>query len=98
MQETPSTKDALQRAIEQAGGKTALMRKLNERGHDIKSHNVIAQWEENGTPAKYCPDIEAITGVVCELLNPAVAWGVLRQAPGWNGKDRRQQPRTAKAA
>lgn len=78
MQETPSTKDALQRAIEQAGGKTALMRKLNERGHDIKSHNVITQWEENGTPAKYCPDIEAITGVECEMLNPAVAWGVLR--------------------
>lgn len=78
MRETPSPKDALQRAITEAGGKTALMRKLNERGHDIKSHNVISQWEENGTPAKYCPDIEAETGVLCELLNPDVNWSVLR--------------------
>jgi DNA-binding transcriptional regulator YdaS (Cro superfamily) len=78
----PSTsKEALQRAISQAGGKTALMRKLNERGHDIKSHNVISQWEDNGVPAKYCPDIEAVSdGVRCEELNPDVNWSVLRKA------------------
>lgn len=75
-----SPKDALLRAIGQAGGKTALMRKLNERGHDIKSHNVISQWEKGGTPAKYCPDIEAITSVPCEQLNPDVNWSVLREA------------------
>lgn len=78
MQEPASPKDALQMAIGQAGGKTALMRQLNERGHDIRSHNVISQWEDNGVPAKYCPDIEAVTGVRCEWLLPAVAWGVLR--------------------
>lgn len=91
-----SPKDALQTAITLAGGKTALMRKLNERGHDIKSHSVISQWEENGTPAKYCPDIEAETGVICEDLNPGVNWGVLRAAPGWTGTDRRKP--TEKAA
>lgn len=79
MSETISPKDAIARAIAQAGGKTALMRKLNERGHDIKSHNVVSQWVGNGTPAKYCPDIEAITGVACELLQPEVNWSVLRK-------------------
>ena len=47
---------AIDRAIEVADGKTALMRLLNERGHNIGSHNTISQWQENGTPAKYCPD------------------------------------------
>lgn len=78
---TLTPRDELQRAIDQAGGKTALLRKLNDRGHDIKSHNVITQWlESDRTPAKYCPDIEAICeGILCERLNPEVNWSVLRQ-------------------
>lgn len=79
MSETPSTKDALLRAIEQAGGKASLARKLNERGHSITGPAVY-QWERNGVPAEYCPDIEALTGIACELLRPDVNWSVLRKA------------------
>lgn len=74
----PKWRIALQSAIDKAEGKTALMRKLNERGHSINSHNVISQWVENGVPAKYCPDIEELTGVSCEALCPDVKWGLVR--------------------
>jgi DNA-binding transcriptional regulator YdaS (Cro superfamily) len=77
--QTPlSSQLALQRAIDVAGGKTSLMRQLNERGRAITSHNTIAQWLKNRTPSDYCPDIEALTGVRCEDLRPDVAWDVLR--------------------
>lgn len=69
---------ALDRAVETAGGKTSLMRKLNERGWSISSHNTISQWRENGVPEKYGPDIEDITGVRCEELCPGPNWAVLR--------------------
>ena len=82
--------DAINSAIDVAGGKTALMRKLNDLNPSthISSHNVIAQWVENGVPAKYCPDIEAITGIRCEALNFDTNWGVLRRrqlAPATTG-------------
>lgn len=70
---------ALDAVIAQVGGKSALMRALNDRGHEIKSHNVIAQWQFNRVPAHYCPDIEALTGTPCEELRPGVAWHVLRK-------------------
>lgn len=70
---------ALETAISRAGGITALMRQLNERGHDITSHNTIGQWRENGVPAMYCPDIEDLTGVRCEDLNAKTNWAVLRK-------------------
>jgi DNA-binding transcriptional regulator YdaS (Cro superfamily) len=70
----PDWKAAITEAVEAAGGKTALMRKLNERGWDISSHNVIGQWVENGTPSKYCPDIEDETGVPRERLCPDFKW------------------------
>lgn len=69
---------ALDRAIDAVKGKTALMRKLNERGWDIGSHNTITQWRETKVPEKYCPDIEDLTGVRCEELCPTVNWAVLR--------------------
>jgi DNA-binding transcriptional regulator YdaS (Cro superfamily) len=72
---------ALDRAVATAGGKTSLMRKLNERGWEIGSHNTITQWRENGVPEKYCPDIEDITGVRCEELSPKANWAVLRKTP-----------------
>lgn len=71
---------ALDRAVEAAGGKTALMRKLNERGWEIGSHNTINQWRVNGVPEKYCPDIEDLTGVRCEELCPDTNWTVLRRS------------------
>lgn len=76
--ETPE-QVALGRAIDVAGGKTALMRQLNERGHTINSHNTIAQWRLNGIPEKYCPDIEDLTGIRCEDLAPRTNWPVLRK-------------------
>lgn len=69
---------ALDLAISIAQGKTALMRKLNERGWEIGSHNTITQWRENGVPEKYCPDIEDLTGVRCEDICPGTNWPVLR--------------------
>ena len=80
---------ALDRAIKVAEGKTSLMRKLNERGHEITSHNTISQWRENGVPAKSCPDIEDITGVACEDLCPSTNWSLLRGT--------RKKPKTAPA-
>ena len=71
---------ALDRAVEAAQGKTALMRKLNERGWEINSHNTINQWRLNGVPEKYCPDIEDLTGVRCEELCPETNWTVLRRS------------------
>lgn len=80
MPDKPSPKEALQLAIDHVGGKTALLRKLNERGHSITGHATVYQWEKTErVPAEYCPDIEAITGVACELLRPDVNWSVLRE-------------------
>lgn len=91
---TTSWQDAINEAIDIAGGKTALMRKLNARGWDIKSHSVISQWVENGVPAPYCPDIEDLTGIRCELLCPKVKWGLVRNR---RGKRRAPAARQAKA-
>ena len=66
-------KQALEEAIAVAGGITHLARALN-----LTSHNVIGQWRANGVPAKHAPDVEALTGVTCERLCPAVNWAVLR--------------------
>jgi DNA-binding transcriptional regulator YdaS (Cro superfamily) len=80
MSEAPTPKTALQRAIEQVGSKAELARRLNERGRSITGPAVY-QWErQDRVPAEYCPDIEAITGIACELLRPDVNWAVLRKA------------------
>ena len=80
--EKPDTPEqlALDRAVVIAGGKTSLMRKLNERGWAVTSHNTISQWRLNGVPADYCPDIEVLTGVRCEELRPRTNWGLVRKA------------------
>lgn len=57
------------------------MRKLNKCGHDVKSHNTISRWIDDGVPAKYCPTIEGLTGVMCEDLITSVKWPVLRGQP-----------------
>ena len=72
------TETPLDAAIRLAGGKTALMRLLNDKGHTINSHSVITHWQANGTPTKYCPDIEGLTGVKCEALDPLTNWSVIR--------------------
>lgn len=94
----PDWRSAVASAITQAGGKTALMRRLNGRGHEIKSHSVIAQWVANGVPAKYCPDIEAITGVSCEQLCPDVRWGLVRNRRANRTRKTDATPSTQKAS
>lgn len=68
-------KQALEDAISAAGGITQLARP------NFGSHNVVGQWRINGVPAKHAPDIEALTGVMCERLCPEVNWKVLRANP-----------------
>ena len=72
----------LERAIRLAEGMTALVRKLNDRGHQISGHSTVYQWTRSRVPAEYCPDIEALTGVRCEELRPDVNWSVLREKVG----------------
>lgn len=64
---------ALNRAIEKAGGISALA-----KGLELSGHAVIHQWRLNRVPAEQCPRIEALTGIPCEELRPDVAWSVLR--------------------
>jgi DNA-binding transcriptional regulator YdaS (Cro superfamily) len=75
-EETP-----LERAIRLAGGPTALARELRARGHDrVNSHATVNHWVLAGrAPAKYCPDIEDITGIPCEDLDPDTRWFLVRQ-------------------
>lgn len=83
MSEAPTTKTALQRAIEQVGSKAELARRLSERndGKRVVTGPAVYQWErQDRVPAEYCPDIEAITGIACELLRPDVNWSVLRKS------------------
>jgi hypothetical protein len=82
---------ALQEALDAVKGEPALRQQLNERGWSIKSRNVIAQWLANGVPPKYCPDIEALTGVTCERLCPEVKWGLVRD----RRNAARNKPRTS---
>ena len=37
-----------------------------------------ASGKKERVPAEACPDIEALTGIACELLRPDVNWSVLR--------------------
>jgi DNA-binding transcriptional regulator YdaS (Cro superfamily) len=73
----PTRNQALERAIDAAGGLTALARLLG-----LKSHAVIHQWRLNRVPAEHCPSVEGATGVRCEELRPDVNWGVLRASVG----------------
>lgn len=62
----------IERAFRLSGGMAELARKLN------RSRGAVNQWKER-VPAEVCPDIERLTGVLCEELRPDVAWGVLRE-------------------
>lgn len=72
------TAPALREAFDKAGSRASLMEKLNARGHSISALGVMSQWLKNGVPARYCPDIEELTGVRCEALCPDVKWGIVR--------------------
>jgi len=72
----------LQKAVDIAGGQTALAIALSHSGRAIKQAHVWnwlnSKSPENSPPAEYCPDIERITGVACESLRPDVDWAYLR--------------------
>ena len=72
---------ALEEAISVAGGVGALASKIGV------TPSAPSMWRKRQSiPAEYCPAIERETGVRCERLRPAVAWGVLRTA-GAEGAD-----------
>ena len=74
MSKHPTPKEALDSAVEKAGGMSALARLLG-----LSGHTVIYQWGLNRVPAEYCPQLERLTGVTCESLRPDMEWDVLRQ-------------------
>lgn len=44
------------------------------------TRGAVNHWKQSGVPAEHCPEIERLTGVPCETLNPRVNWAVLRQS------------------
>jgi DNA-binding transcriptional regulator YdaS (Cro superfamily) len=74
LQEPPaSDMEALDKAIKTAGGVGALADRIGVAA------SLPSMWRKRGSvPAEHCPAIERETGVKCELLNPRVAWDVLR--------------------
>ena len=66
-------KTALNEAIQKAGGISKFSQAVG-----APSVNAVKQWRISGVPAAYCPTIERITGVKCELLNPEVEWSAIR--------------------
>ena len=71
--------DALQKAVDEAGGQTALAASI---GRGLKQSHVWAWLNSKNPdqmpPAEYCPAIEKATGVRCEDLRPDIEWAVLR--------------------
>lgn len=67
--------NAIDRAIEEAGGVKNLAKKLGEKP------GTVSMWKNRGrVPVDKCPAVErALDGkVVCEELCPDVDWGYLR--------------------
>lgn len=76
--------DALKQAVDFSGGQSSFASKLASRRNDGGvSQAQVWNWinRGNGAPATYCPDIEALTGIKCELLRPDTNWAVLRKQP-----------------
>lgn len=82
--ETITPVDALKKAVEQSKGRRLFAEKLSASRDGLKvSIAMVWNWinRDNGAPADYCPDIEALTGVRCEDLRPEVNWAALRKTP-----------------
>ncbi|MGC3984804.1 MAG: YdaS family helix-turn-helix protein [Pseudorhodoferax sp.] len=74
---TDNPMQALDEAIENARGVTALASRLGI------APSSPSMWRARGrVPAEHCPAIERETGVRCERLRPDVAWDVLRMQAG----------------
>jgi DNA-binding transcriptional regulator YdaS (Cro superfamily) len=72
-----SQNSALERACQSVHGSTRLAQLLTERGRKVSKASV-SRWKRERVPAEFCPDIEAVSGVLCEELRPDVRWDVLR--------------------
>lgn len=72
--------NALQEAIELAGGCAALARALSVGSLNV-SRQRVHSWDQ--APAEFCPSIERVTlgRVTCERLRPDVEWSVIRGRP-----------------
>jgi DNA-binding transcriptional regulator YdaS (Cro superfamily) len=72
--------EAIRRAVEAAGGLTSLGRMIG------CSTNRVWNWTATGRPPiKFCPKIEAATGVPCEDLRPDINWAYMRRKLGVEG-------------
>jgi DNA-binding transcriptional regulator YdaS (Cro superfamily) len=80
--------EALERAVSLAGGQSAFAMAITKRrarsGGDTSgpvSQARIWNWlnRDKKVPAEFCPDIEALWGIACEELAPAVDWAVVRR-------------------
>lgn len=67
-------KTGLNQAIEKAGGVSAFAKAIN-----APSVHAVKAWRLTRVPSDYCPVIERVTGVACELIRPDVEWSVLRK-------------------
>lgn len=77
----PTPVESLVQAVEKMGGQTALAGALSKRCPEPVSQASVWNWinRDGGAPAKFCPDIEDLTGVKCEHLCPGTNWAVLRK-------------------
>jgi DNA-binding transcriptional regulator YdaS (Cro superfamily) len=67
--------EAIRRAVDAAGGQSALARALSV-GEVVVKQGHVFDWinRESGAPFEHCPAIEAATGVRCEELRAEVEW------------------------
>lgn len=67
---------ALERAIEHFGSLSAMARALG-----LSGYQVIQEWRRQGrVPAEHCPNIEDVTGEMCEDLNDKIPWAKVRNS------------------
>lgn len=67
--------EAIAKAVETAGGQSALARAISSKPGAVKQGQV---WDwvnrDSGAPAEHCPAIERVTGVRCEDLRSDLTW------------------------
>jgi DNA-binding transcriptional regulator YdaS (Cro superfamily) len=77
--------DALREAIDKLDGITKFARALSEATKESIKSQTVANWMSRGIPMERCLDIEKLTGIPCERLNPDIDWKKIREvlcAPG----------------
>lgn len=74
--------EALNQAIDRAGLTIAgFAQTLGVRQSAVSNwRSRMAIGTQEVVPAEYCPEIERMTGVRCERLNPLVDWGYVRRS------------------